>query len=238
MVVSFPNLHRLGMANLGFMAALEAFDSIEGISCERAFLPERDMVAEYRRSGLPLLTLEGPRPVREALVWAFSISFELDYPNMLAMLELAGVPFDPAERTASHPLVVVGGAISMINPEPIDPFADLVFVGEIEAGFDQIAEELLDPAWRSNRGELGRLERSTRGVYVPSMGLETGPTGVARRVEPVYRAFPERLDFPPLATRLTTTAREFKRMELMEVSRGCMWGCRFCRPCVSSLQGV
>src|ERR1051325_8433712 len=138
----YPNTYSIGMANLGLHTMYELFNRIPDVSCERAFLPDRSEMAEYERSGTPLMSLETQTPLRDFDVIAFSIWFETDYLNMARMLQLSGVPVWSAERDESHPLVVMGGAASFLNPEPIADFTDVIAVGEGEI----LAYQLVDAA--------------------------------------------------------------------------------------------
>ena len=89
------------------------------------FLPPKQQLKEQLASKTPLMTLESQSLARDFDVIAFSISFEWDYTNILTMLRLAGVPVRAASRTARDPLVVIGGAVTFVNPEPLAPFADV-----------------------------------------------------------------------------------------------------------------
>ena len=91
----------------------------DDVICERAFLPDKDELAEYRASRTPLLSLESQRPVADFDVIAFSVSFESDYANIPDLLTLAGLPCFAGERTAAMPLVMAGGAALFLNPEPV-----------------------------------------------------------------------------------------------------------------------
>src|SRR5438132_3946109 len=155
----YPNVYSVGMANLGFQAMYELFNRIPGVSCERAFLPDSgrsprvskgsareaalpngrasdtlmlDEMLEYERTRTPLLSLESQTPIRDFDVVAFSISFETDYLNMARMMQLSGVPVWAKDRTLHDPLIVMGGAASFLNPEPIAEFTDVIGVGEGE----------------------------------------------------------------------------------------------------------
>src|ERR687883_758697 len=129
----FPNTYWVGMSNLGFQTVYRLFNAEDDIVCERFFLPPKQELAELIASRAPLLTLESQTPVGEFDVIAFSVSFEWDYVNVLTLLRLAGVPRYAAERTDRHPLVVIGGAVTFVNPEPLAPFADVIAAGEGEA---------------------------------------------------------------------------------------------------------
>ena len=114
--LAFPNTYFVGMSNLGFQTVYTLFNAEEDIVCERVFLPPKQELAELIESRAPLVTLESQSAVADFDVVAFSVSFEWDYVNVLTLLRLAGIPRYAAERTARHPLVVVGGAVTFVNP--------------------------------------------------------------------------------------------------------------------------
>ncbi|HNC46066.1 MAG TPA: radical SAM protein, partial [Acidobacteriota bacterium] len=117
--LAYANTYYIAMSNLGFQAVYKLFNLYETVTCERAFLPDRDILEDMERARLPLVTLESQTPVNEFDVLAFSISFETDYLNVPTMLRLAGIPVLREDRSESDPLVVVGGAATFLNPEPI-----------------------------------------------------------------------------------------------------------------------
>src|SRR5579872_4728008 len=130
--LAFPNTYWVGMSNLGFQTVYRLFNADPDIVCERFFLPPKQELAAMSAANAPLLTLESQTPVRDFDVVAFSVSFEWDYVNVLTLLRLAGIPAYAADRTERHPLIVVGGAVTFVNPEPLAPFADAVAAGEGE----------------------------------------------------------------------------------------------------------
>src|ERR671939_1172293 len=164
----YPNVYAVGMANLGLHAVYELFNNIPEVSCERVFLPDEEELREYEKTGAPLLTLETQTPVRDFDVVAFSISFETDYLNMVRMLRLSGGPVWAKDRTQHDPLVVMGGAASFLNPEPIADFTDVVGVGEGEILVPQLVDAIF--ANEGTKEDLLRsLARRGRGFYVPSL---------------------------------------------------------------------
>src|SRR5436190_2681828 len=163
---AFPNTYWVGMSNLGFQTVYRLFNAHDNIVCERFFLPPKQELAEMIASRAPLLTLESQTPVGEFDVIAFSVSFEWDYVNVLTLLRLAGVPRYAAERGPRHPLVVIGGAVTFVNPEPLAPFADVIAAGEGEVlvpGLRRAFSEATD------RGDLLERLARERGFYVPSL---------------------------------------------------------------------
>src|SRR5215831_1910043 len=131
--LAFPNTYWVGMSNLGFQTVYKLFNAEDDVVCERFFLPPKQELAAAIAARAPLVTLESQTPVGDFDVIAFSVSFEWDYVNVLTLLRLAGVPRYAAERSHRHPLVVVGGAVTFVNPEPLAPFADVIAAGEGEA---------------------------------------------------------------------------------------------------------
>src|SRR6476469_8689676 len=130
--LAFPNTYWVGMSNLGFQTVYRLLNAQDDVVCERVFLPPKQELADLVASRAPLLTLESQSPVGEFDVFAFSVSFEWDYVNVLTLLRLAGIPIYAADRTERHPLIVIGGAVTFVNPEPLAPFADVIAAGEGE----------------------------------------------------------------------------------------------------------
>src|SRR5207244_10068785 len=107
--------------------------AVEDLVGEGVFLPQMTQLAVQLASGAQLVTLESQTPINEFDVFAFSVSFEWDYTNVLTLLRLAGLKPRAADRTYRDPLVMIGGAVTFVNPEPLAPFADVIAAGEGEA---------------------------------------------------------------------------------------------------------
>ncbi len=234
--LAFPNTYWVGMSNLGFQTVYTLFNAEPDIVCERFFLPPKQELAELAASQTKLLTLESQTPVGEFDVVAFSVSFEWDYVNVLTLLRLAGVPAYAAERDDRHPLVVVGGAVTFVNPEPLAPFADVIAAGEGEALAPAMGRAFTAATGRADL--LRRLARE-RGFYVPSLyepeyaadGTLAGYrlTDGADAALPVRKAALKTTEaVDPPATRIFTPDTEFGSRFLVEVVRGCANLCRFC----------
>jgi radical SAM superfamily enzyme YgiQ (UPF0313 family) len=234
--LAFPNTYWVGMSNLGFQTIYKLFNAEDDIVCERFFLPPKQELAALSASRAPLLTLESQTPVSDFDIIAFSVSFEWDYVNVLTLLRLAGLPSYAAERSSRHPLVIVGGAVTFVNPEPLAPFADVIAAGEGEALVPGLSRAF---SAATDRADLLRLLSVERGFYVPSLyepeyaldGTMTGWSvrpGVDAPV-PVRKAAlrtTEAVD--PPATGIFTPDTEFGSRFLVEVVRGCANLCRFC----------
>jgi radical SAM superfamily enzyme YgiQ (UPF0313 family) len=235
--LAFPNTYWVGMSNLGFQTVYRLFNAREDIVCERLFLPPKQELAELSAAKVPLLTLESQTPVGEFDVVAFSISFEWDYVNVLTLLRLAGIPRYAAERGPHHPLIVIGGAVTFVNPEPLAPFADVIAAGEAEVLVPSLERAFHEA---TDRTDLLRVLGRERGFYVPSFyepryGTDGALTGYVPTANATGAAFPIRkaavratdaLD--PPATSIFTPETEFGSRFLVEVVRGCANLCRFC----------
>ena len=149
--LAFPNTYFVGMSNLGFQTVYKLFNEEAGIVCERFFLPPKTELAALGASGAPLITLESQTPVREFDVVAFSVSFEWDYTNVLTLLRLAGIPARAEQRTPHDPLVLIGGAVTFVNPEPLALFADVIAAGEGEALIPPLLKAFSDATDRDRK---------------------------------------------------------------------------------------
>jgi radical SAM superfamily enzyme YgiQ (UPF0313 family) len=233
--LAFPNTYWVGMSNLGFQTVYRLFNDQPDTVCERVFLPPKQELAELVASGTPLVTLESQTLVGDFDVIAFSVSFEWDYVNVLTLLRLAGLPPYVAERTSRHPLIVVGGAVTFVNPEPLAPFADVIAAGEGEVLVPAISRAF---AAASDRRDLLRILAGERGFYVPSLYQpQYGPDGAlsgfrasaAEAPVPVRKAALKTTQtVDPPATSIFTPDTEFGSRLLVEVVRGCANLCRFC----------
>jgi radical SAM superfamily enzyme YgiQ (UPF0313 family) len=234
--LAFPNTYYVGMSSLGFQTVYRLFNDLDDVVCERVFLPGRQELKAQLDSGAPLLTLESQTPVRDFDILAFSVSFEWDYTNVVTLLRLAGLPPRAVDRDTRHPLVVVGGAVTFVNPEPLALFADVIAAGEGEL----LVPALTNAAREAEaRDELLRRLAAERGFYVPSFyevhyaadgtieAFEAKPgTGAPPTVKKAAVKSVERLD--PPATSIFTPDTEFGSRFLVEVVRGCANLCRFC----------
>jgi radical SAM superfamily enzyme YgiQ (UPF0313 family) len=234
--LAFPNTYYVGMSNLGFQTVYQLFNAHDDVVCERFFLPPKQQLKDQLASRSPLVTLESQSLVRDFDIIAFSVSFEWDYTNILTMLRLAGVPVRAANRTHRDPLVVIGGAVTFVNPEPLALFADVIAAGEGEALIPGLVDVCRE---QGSRAELLRSLAQKRGFYIPSFyDVEYAPdASIARFVveegtgaPPIVRkaALSTTDTVDPPCTRIFTPDTEFGSRFLVEVVRGCANLCRFC----------
>ena len=237
--LAFPNTYFVGMSSLGFQTVYRLFNGLDEVVCERVFLPPKQELQAQLASGAPLLTLESQTPVRDFDVFAFSVSFEWDYTNVVSLLRLAGLPPRAAARDERHPLVVIGGAVTFVNPEPLAPFADVIAAGEGEVLIPELVTALRREDEGADRTALLKRLAASRGFYIPAFYdvQHTADGAIAAFVpRPGTNAPPavrkaavkttERLD--PPATSIFTPDTEFGSRFLVEVVRGCANLCRFC----------
>jgi radical SAM superfamily enzyme YgiQ (UPF0313 family) len=234
--LAFPNTYWVGMSSLGFQTVYRLFNDLDDVVCERVFLPPKQELRAQLESGTPLLTLESQTPVANFDVLAFSVSFEWDYTNVVTMLRLAGVPPRARVRTNRHPLIVIGGAVTFVNPEPLAPFADVIAAGEGEVLVPDLVAVLREG---SSRDDQYAQLASKRGFYIPAFydvrytaggsiaAFEPrAGSGAPATVKKAAVKSADRLD--PPATSIFTPDTEFGSRFLVEVVRGCANLCRFC----------
>ncbi len=229
--VGYPNRYALGMSNVGFQAVHRFWSCLPDIAAERFFLPDPVEMDEYRRTGVPLRTLESGSPLRSFHAVAFSITFEPDAVHLVRMLRLAGIPPLARDRSDRDPLVVAGGPITFLNPEPLADFVDVFAIGEAEALLPVLTEHLKQGTRREQLCGLA----SEPGFYVPATHrVEYDEAGRVKRrttrgAPRIVRAkMGKDARFPPPATFILTRDTEMSGKFLVEVSRGCPTLCRFC----------
>ncbi len=220
--LAYPNSYFVGMSNLGLHIVYRLLNERQDTACERIFLPERRQQAEYEKSKLSLMTLETQTELNRFDIVGFVVSFEMDYFNILRMLELGKIIPLVADRTERDPIVIGGGPCATFNPEPLSCFFDAFIIGEGEAvlpGFMDTYHRVMSDG--GSRRDLLEALANVPGVYVPSVhNLKLG-TGL------VQRQWQKNLDDFPGETVVYTEDTEFN-LHLVEIARGCGRHCRFC----------
>jgi radical SAM superfamily enzyme YgiQ (UPF0313 family) len=216
------------MANLGFQTVYRQLNAMDHVVCERAFLPEPE------EGDNPVVSLESGRRFAEFDCVAFSLSFENDYPNVLTLLQKAALPQRTALRATPLPLILAGGVAVFLNPEPLAAFIDCFLLGEAEALLSPFFSRF-DPA-QDRKTQLVELARTVPGVYVPAFYRDTYDAGGGLAdfhptedvPDKVRRVYAEDLDAHVTQSTVVTPQTGFEDAYLIEVSRGCPHGCRFC----------
>jgi radical SAM superfamily enzyme YgiQ (UPF0313 family) len=135
----FPDLYEVGMSNLGLRVLYGVLNAQDGVVCGRFFSPGLDMEEKIRQGQRPFWSLEHQKTLAQFDLVGFSLGYELVYTNVLAVLDLGGIPLESKDRGAAHPLVIGGGTCAL-NPEPIADFFDLFVIGEGEEVVLEIVE--------------------------------------------------------------------------------------------------
>ncbi|OQY13904.1 MAG: hypothetical protein B6I31_00145, partial [Desulfobacteraceae bacterium 4572_19] len=222
----YPNTYHVGMSNLGFQSVYYLLNAIDNLVCERFFLPNN-------RIG-NITSIESGSPLTNFHVVAFSISFENDYLNTLSIFESTGIPMLSDARGDSHPLVIAGGIACILNPEPIASFIDCFLLGDAQ----QLVENffaIYDPH-SSKDAILKKIVSNVHGVYVPSFynvsynGDNTIKSFIPKSFAPetIRHSISKDKTLNPAFSAIITPDTTFADTFLIEVTKGCPHGCRFC----------
>lgn len=235
--LAFPNTYYVGMSNLGFQIVYGLLNDMDDVVCERVFLPDEADLEEIVRTGGTLVTMESQSAVRDFDILAYSLSYELDYPNVLRILSLCGIEplSDKRVPLSGSPLLLAGGPAATFNPEPLASFIDAFAIGEAEVILPELIDAVFSGQELDTRDFLLKLSR-VKGVYVPALyEPEYNQDGTIEHIK-VAEGAPERISrqyLPELeehtaVTGILTPETEFSNMILAEVARGCGRHCRFC----------
>jgi radical SAM family uncharacterized protein/radical SAM-linked protein len=228
----FPDTCEVGVANLGLRILGAALKDMKGVLLDYCFAPWPDFEDQLRKASIPLVSLCHSIPMKDFDVVGFSLQYELQYANVLNMLELGGIPLLASERRNSHPLVVAGGSCAL-NPEPLSDFIDCFSIGDGEETIDHICSIVRTQKKRNGtRAEVLRELSDCRGLYVPSLfpvkcakdGMNIRDTSVQGRVKSAVTRSIERHEPLTFTPRVEVTHDRLN----VEVMRGCTHGCRFC----------
>jgi len=239
----FPDLYEVGMSNLGIRIIYGLLNSIDDVSCERFFSCEPDMENILRKNSLGNLSLETASPFREFDIAGFSLGSELDYTNVLNILDLNSVPLESRLRENSHPLIIAGGPC-VLNPEPMHEFFDLFIIGEAEEAVLELIGLYREHQEEFKQGALSRQElllllAQVEGVYAPSLyEVKYNAEGKIEEFRPKVEGAPLKIKkrfaanfdsaFFPLEWLVPYIQIIHDRVTL-EVMRGCPNSCRFCQ---------
>ena len=241
--ICFPDLYEVGMSHLGLRIIYGLLNAEEGVACERVFLPDIDMQHILKAKDMPLFSLESRLPLGDFDFIGFCLNYELDYTNVLAVLDLARIPLLAKDRTLDFPLVIAGGCCTS-NPEPLADFIDLFLIGEAEEALPQIIEAYKNftaDGGKSTADKEGILRELAKieGVYVPSFyDVGYDKSGVIKSFIPRYPDTPgkikkrivKNLDEAYYPTQwLVPYIQIVHDRAAVELMRGCPHSCKFCQ---------
>ena len=236
--LAFPDLYEIGTSHFGLQILYHLLNQEDNIAAERVFAPGVDMEARLRSENLPLTSLESQTPLADFDIIGFSLLYELNYTNILTILELSNIPFFSSRRDAGHPLIIAGGPCTC-NPEPVADFFDAMVVGDGETVMPAMAAQWL--RWKktdgADRTALLRHWSDIQGVYIPAFyetvsGSGDQPVADSRldSGERVVRAVLNDLDSTPFPDQpIVPFGKPVHDRLRLEVARGCTRGCRFCQ---------
>jgi radical SAM superfamily enzyme YgiQ (UPF0313 family) len=222
-VLAFPSTYTVGITSLGYQVVWATLAQRPDVDVRRLFTDQGDPAHGGRRGGGPALDLFG-----------LSLSWELDGPVLLDLLEQQRIPLWATERGDDDPIVFGGGPVLTANPEPLAPFFDAVLLGDGELllpAFIDALQECRD-APRSER--LRRLAQ-VEGVYVPSLyAPRYGAAGELLAVEPIEAGLPATISKQTWRgntlshSTVITPEAAWPSIHMVEVVRSCPELCRFC----------
>ena len=233
----FPDVYEIGMSHLGLQILYFLINKRCDTFCERAFMPWLDMIDHLKSNNEPLFTIETGDNLTCFDILGFTLQFEMSYTNILAMLDLAGIPLRAKDRGDNFPIVCAGGPCA-VNPEPMADFIDFFYIGDGEASLDEILDIYQAHKARggTKQGFLASILH-VPGVYVPAFYNATyNSDGTLASFTPshpnapskISRAFAPKLDYYP-STLITPLTEPVHNRAVLELARGCMRGCRFCQ---------
>ncbi len=236
--LAFPDLYDIGTSHFGLQILYNILNKNRNIAAERVFAPGVDMATRLKSAEIPLMSLETHTPLSNFDIIGFSLLYELNYTNILFMLDLAKIPFFSSERDLSFPLVIAGGPCTC-NPEPVAELFDAMVIGDGERVIMHMCRVYLE--WKDGhqkeKEHLLNAWSKIEGVYIPSFFKTLiGPAGF-QTISPkhtgyqkVTRAIVSDFDhtvFP--ASPVIPYGKPVHDRLRIEIARGCTRGCRFCQ---------
>lgn len=231
----FPDLYDIGMSYYGFQILYHILNVMDGISCERSFLPWLDMQRLIGQRKVSLSSIESGLPLSQFDLIGITLQTEMHYPGVLKILDLAGIPRYAEQRGDEFPLII-GGGPSAFHPEPVAPFFDVFLLGDGEEALPELIGMTRQGAFRklSKRDKWQRIAELD-GFYVP--GLYRADPMTSRKIVPIDGAPPRvraravsalKSENYPVNPIVPSVRGEHDRLTV-EIMRGCTQGCRFCQ---------
>ena len=234
----FPDVYEVGMSHLGTRILYHTINQRKDTYCERVFAPWPDMEAELRKNEIPLMTLETKDPLTDFDILGFTLQYEMSYTNILNMLDMAGITYRASERGEDEPIIMAGGPCAY-NPEPLYDIVDFFEIGEGEEIMNDVLDVYKKYKGKGKKKEFLREISKIQGVYVPSLyDVTYNEDGTIKEFKPKYEDVPARVkkriinnfdkvDFP--LDMIVPYSEIVHDRVVLETSRGCTNGCRFCQ---------
>ncbi len=208
--LTYPSPYGVAMSSLGYQQVYRLLQRIDGVACERVFLP--DDADQGGRDGP--VSYETLRPLGEFPLVAVSVAYELEIAGLVRLLAAAGIPPLARDRDDSHPVVLAGGPLTFSNPVPLGPYVDAIVMGEAEDVLPRVVDHIAGAANATRARELLAAEAF---VFVPQLHGE--------RLVAIAQCDTAHL---PAMSAIRTPHTELKDMFLLEAERGCSRGCTYC----------
>ncbi len=234
----FPDVYEVGMSHLGTRILYHTINERKDTYCERVFAPWPDMEAELRKNEIPLMTLETKDPLTDFDILGFTLQYEMSYTNVLNMLDMAGITYRASERGEDEPIVMAGGPCAY-NPEPLYDIVDFFEIGEGEELMNDVLDVYKKYKGKGKKKEFLREISKIQGIYVPSLyDVTYNEDGTIKEFKPKYEDVPakvkkrivnnfDKVDFP--LDMIVPYSEIVHDRVVLETSRGCTNGCRFCQ---------
>ena len=203
--LSYPNIYRTAMSSLGYNILYNHINERDDTWCERIIYPN-------------INSIESNTPSKYFDILSFSLQFEEDYFNVLEMLKNAEIPLKRKERGENDPLIIAGGPCATANPMPLSDYIDVFIIGEGEKIINTFLDRYLE---RPNKNLKKFLD--IPGVYIPKYNNKT-KIALVTNMDEAYHIT------DPIITKSDDENYQtiFNNSIMLNVSRGCSRGCRFC----------
>jgi radical SAM family uncharacterized protein len=241
-LLAFPEVYEVGMSYLGLKILYGILNKRDDCLAERTFSPWPDFEDVLRKNNMSLYSLESRRPIKEFDIIGFSLAYELNYTNVLNLLDLGDIPVRSSERSDKDPLIIAGGP-ACFNPEPMTEFIDAFIIGDGEEAISEIvdsyksvvgSQESVDKRKKFLR-ELAKIQ----GVYVPSLyEVKYNDNRTIKSFLPKENDVPDRIkkrivkdldnSFYPTDQIVPYLQIVHDRI-MLEIMRGCPHACKFCQ---------
>ncbi len=216
-IFAFPNEYSVGITSLGYQVVWASLASRPDLQVSRLFTDVHEALPDQPE------------------LLGYSLSWELDYVNILNLLEFLEIPVRSAERSHHHPLVFGGGPVLTANPEPFADFFDVILLGDGENLLGDFIEAYKEVRTADRKTQRRRLAQ-VPGLYVPSLYEVTyhDLTGAIESIGPVDTQIPTQVEKQTyrgntLSTSTVVTEKAaWENIYMVEVVRSCPEMCRFC----------